>query len=321
MHKFRIIPLLAILSACRTPDGATLREATTVGPPADVLNLIGSTYDPTVSAVETDDTSTVSLCRETLVKITAKDPVTLDAREVGLRLYVRKGTADAAKLKTVIVMPPTGGENVLDRNYARLLCIKGFRAALVEGWYGDTETSLDLAMHDRGALRMLAAVRHVIEYLKLEHAGQLGILGTSVGAISSVLVLGYEPRVAAAALIVGGGGLAEIIALSTEKGLTKLRAERLPGLGFVDTDAYRVALAAKVRIDPFDFIGYTGKKPVWMMVATKDTTVPTKNQWDLYHAYGDQELLTHDDDHINTIVYTAASKGLHITSFFAAQLK
>jgi hypothetical protein len=73
--------------------------------------------------------------------------------------------------------------------------------------------------------------------------------------------------------------------------------------------------------EPLDFIGDSGPKKVLMMVALKDVTVPTKNQYDLYHAFGDQELLTHDSDHIGTILYTYLTEQVKILRFLDANLK
>ena len=58
-----------------------------------------------------------------------------------------------------------------------------------------------------------------------------------------------------------------------------------------------------------------------MMVALKDVTVPTKNQFALYHAYGDQSLMTHNGDHFGTIVYTFATEQLRILNFLHSNLK
>jgi dienelactone hydrolase len=176
-------------------------------------------------------------------------------------------------------------------------------------------------MHDRGALRALAAVRHSIEFLKIRRPHQLGILGTSVGAITSALVTGYEPRISAAALIVGGAGMPEIISESDESHLSRLRDDRLKAYRIQNVETYRELLSQHIKIEPLDFINMSGKKDIWMMVGTKDLTVPTANQYKLAQAFGNAQVQTYADDHLNTIKYTAFQKTSAILSFFGSVLK
>ena len=327
---FLALSTLAMVTACNqvaTPPAkksAVRAEANLIPQPqkpsANILDRIEKSYTPKITAAETDITETFSVCQKKEVVLTTLDPVNQTPSDVKLTHYVRI-LADPSQAKTVIIMPPTGGVTPLDHYYAERFCLAGFRIALVESWTSDTLAELDMDMHDRAALRALTAVRHTIEYLKPNRSSQIGILGTSVGAISSALALGYESRIAAGALIVGGGGMPEIIATSTEKTLSKLRSDRMTSLGITGIKDYEDQLRQHVHIEPLDFINLSGKKSVWMMIATKDITVPTKNQFDLYHAFGDQDLLTYEDNHINTILYTAALHAPDIEKFFHEHLK
>lgn len=297
---------------------ALLSSSVFAAPPQEVLDLISRTYDPRVSAVETDATTLLELCRRVNVELTAQDPVTMKPGKIKLTTFVRKFSENKAKeLKTVIVMPPTGGVNALDWGYAAHLCANGIRAAVVTNWDFDTLNEMDMNMHDRGALRALAAVRHVIEYLAPRRPKQLGMLGTSVGAISSALIAGYDRRISAAALIVGGAGMPEVISRSTESHLTKLREERMAHYKFESVDAYQKALSQHIKIEPMDFVNFSGKKKIWMMIATNDSTVPTKNQWDLFKAFGSQPgSLQYPGDHLQTILRTSAVHTLSIVNYF-----
>jgi dienelactone hydrolase len=310
MHKFLLLISLVCSSAFAQP-------------PRAMLDLINRTYDPRISVTETEVTTLLEVCHRTNVELTAQDPVTLKPGKVKLTMFVRKFSEDKAPdLKTVIVMPPTGGVNALDWSYAALLCSNNFRVAVITNWDFDTFNEIDMGMHDRGALRALAAVRHSIEYLKPRRPNQLGILGTSVGAISAALVTGFEPRVSAAALIVGGAGLSEIIAQSDESHLAALRKARMEHFKFESLGSYQSALSQNIKIEPLDFAGYSGPKKVWMMIATKDTTVPTANQWKLFKAFGSQSgSLTFGGNHLETILHTSAVNGLTIVGYFKSVLQ
>lgn len=288
----------------------------------EVINLIEKTYNPAIESTSKDITTFVDLCHRTEIELIAQDPVSLKPGKVKFTQFIRKFSfGDPGDLKTVIVMPPTGGVNVLDWSYAARLCLNDFRVVVLTNWDFDTLNELDMNMHDRGALRALAAIRHTVEFLSPRRPNQIGILGTSVGAISSVLAIGYESRISAGALIVGGVGMPEIIANSTESHLTKLRNDRMAAYKFADVQSYQQALAAHVKIDPKDFINYSGPKNIWMMVATKDDTVPTKNQWELFKAYGKPASLMYPDNHLETIKHTAFADTGTIIEYFKSVLK
>lgn len=302
---------------------ATLATSAYAQPPQEILDLISRTYNPSIQSQKTDITQWYDLCHKEEVVLTAQDPVTMKPGHVKFTTLVVRGSQSVQQnLKTVIVMPPTGGVNALDWLYAGRLCISGFRTAVVTNWDFDTLNELDMDMHDRGALRALAAIRHTIEFLNPVRAKQLGIFGTSVGAISSVMATGYEARISAAALIVGGGGLREIIARSTEQHLTKLRQDRMAAFHLQSVEAYQQMLSPHIKIEPLDFIGMSGPKNYWMMIATQDDTVPTANQWKLYKALGSPaNSLTYASDHVGTILYTSAQEGDKIVDFFQRVLE
>ena len=286
-------------------------------PPAEVLNLIERTYNPNVKAVETDVTTLVDLCNRSDVQLTAQDPVTMKPGTVKLTLLSpRFSSEDRSDLRTVVIMPPTGGVNALDWAYAARICLSNYRVAVVTNWDFDTFNELDMNMHDRGALRALAAIRHTIEFLNPKRASQLGILGTSVGAISSILATGYEQRISAAALIVGGVGISEIIANSNESHLSKLRTDRMAQFKIASIKDYQKALADHCKIDPKDFINYSGRKNIWMMIGTKDDTVPTANQWEAFNLFGQPASLMFPGNHLETITHTAFADTGAIIDFF-----
>lgn len=301
----------------------TLGATAYAQPPQQVLDLINRTYNPAIQAQQTDITQWYDLCRRVEVVLTAQDPVTMKPGQIKLTTFVLKGSESVqSNLKTVVVMPPTGGVNALDWAYAARLCVSGLRAAVVTNWDFDTFNELDMDMHDRGALRALAAIRHSIEFLNPKRPKQLGIFGTSVGAISSAMATGYDARISAAALVVGGGGLREIIARSTEQHLSDLRQQRMAAFHLNSVDAYQQMLSPHIKIEPLDFIGMSGPKNIWMMIATKDDTVPTANQMKLYQAFGRPgNSLSYASDHLGTILYTSANEGGKIVDFFQRVLE
>jgi len=89
---------------------------------------------------------------------------------------------------------------------------------------------------------------------------------------------------------------------------------------FPNLDSYTQALEQQIHIDPLDFIGRTGTKKIWMMIAENDTTVSTQDQIDLYKAFGSQELVTINQPHVPAIIQTFITHQSDIQRFFSRNL-
>lgn len=318
------LPSHAAELSCRLPDA----------PPA-FLDLVSQDRKVTIKEGEPQFTLTgvnrdskahipkiFNNCRMTPVEITGKDPITGQPRIVQVLSYAQKG-ADPKKMRTVVLMPPTGGQNALDDWYANRLCDNNLRVVMVQHWTGDMINDHDFGSHDRGAMRAVAAVADVVEYIQPAKPAQLGILGTSVGAITSALALGVDARISTGALIVAGGGMGDIIGKSTEEHLARLREERMadPAMHLPTETDYVRAATENVKIEPLTFARFAKPKKVLSFMGTKDVTVPTANQRLLYQAFGSQELVTHDDNHLETIKHTYFNYRDKIASFFVDNLQ
>jgi hypothetical protein len=291
-------------------------QAALAQPSKEVLTRLNSSFRPGFTAVETPAGRSLSFCKLLDVRLTVTDPITGTEGFVQNRIYEARNGSD----RTVLLLPPTGGENILDQGYANHLCSAGFRVVILQTWQNQLEVSLDPAMHDNGAVRALSAIRHTLDYLKPSRGAQVGILGTSVGALSASLALGFDPRLSSGVLIVGGFGFSEIVARSTETGATKLRDARMKAFGLKTMDDYVALLAEKVVIEPGDFADFSGRKNVLAFVGTRDVTVPTKNQLALVKGYG-AESEEYAGDHTQTILNTFTWKRGKITAFFEKNLQ
>ena len=294
----------------------SLSPSALAAPPQAVLERLEKSFTPGFALSEKAAVRSLSFCRLTDVRLETRDPVTGGEAFVQIRMYHARRETD----RTVILLPPTGGENILDQGYANHLCAAGFHVALLQTWAHQTEVTLAPSMHDNGAVRSLSAIRHTLDYLKPSRANQVGILGTSVGALTSSLALGFEPRINHAVLIVGGLGFSEIVARSTEKGAAKLRDTRMKAFGLKSVEDYVRFLSEHVKVEPGHFVDFSGKKKVLAFVGTKDDTVPTRNQQELVKAYG-AESDEYAGDHTQTILNTFTWKRGKIAAFFEENLR
>ncbi len=295
-------------------------------PSPEAISLIEKSYVPGITthiiSSEEKGLSGLATCQIDRVQIGAKDPIENKLSLVTARLYQPKifGQTNPVS-RAVIVLPPIGGMTPLDEAYSLGLCTFGFRAVILEAWTPDSRDEFDLMAHDRQAVRAVTAVRRLIELLAPVRPKQIGLLGTSAGAIIGALAVGIDSRLSAAALIVGGGNLPEIYAKSTEEGLSRLREARMRAYGFTTVEEYLEALKASIRIDPLNFASYSGPKRVLTVLAEDDTVVPTATQWALYEAFGSQELIRLKASHFFAIADTAVSRHRDILTFFQANLE
>jgi hypothetical protein len=275
-------------------------------------------YDPNITYFASDDGLSGFQCKLQRVFVTGKDPVSQASRYIDIKHYI-PGAGMPNSGRAVIILPPTGGENVLDNKWANTLCKRGFRVAILQRWELLPEEQIGLSMYDRMSLRALVAVLHTSEYFAHTGAKSIGLLGTSLGAIQGAAAVGFDPKIKAATLIVGGIGLHEILANSDEQGITALRDARMQLWG-TKLDAYQAALDKAISIEPGDFIGFSGPKKVLSIVALKDKTVPTANQMKMYDAFGKQELITLNKDHFGAVKHTGIMLSGQVSEFFDKNL-
>jgi dienelactone hydrolase len=288
-------------------------------PPADVLKLVQA-YDSNIVYSTTKSSLSATGCGFRTVTVTGADPLKDIPANVYTKEYIPPFAQGAQGLKSIVLLPPTGGENILDDQYANEFCHAGFRVIMLTAWdFSPTPSETDLGVHDRGAIRALTAVRHVVEYLEKTGTAKVGIFGTSVGALTAELALGVDPRIESGVFIVGGLGIADIIATSDESGLTALRNERMSWMR-LDAQGYKEALEKSVRIEPGDFIGYSGPKKIFSVMALNDTTVPTVFQEKLYEDYGRQLMVPSFGDHKTVIILASIVLPGAFTAFFGGTL-
>jgi hypothetical protein len=250
------------------------------------------------------------LARKTLV---ARDPVTGGELRIVFDHYRPVALTETA---TVLVLPPMGHENTLDRFYARNLCAAGIGAALVKDWSGDDEMVEDMASHHRGQLRARVALTSVLDFVP----GHVGVLGASIGALHGSMLFASEPRVRAAVLIVGGGPLWSVLARSGMSKLERLRAKRMRKLGLDSIEAYEAALRAQLPLDTTRFLPLARGKQAFMVIGLQDEVVKPETQFALWRALGKPEKREIDSGHIMTVIKAYTRHHQEIEDFLARVL-
>ena len=275
-------------------------------------------YDPAIKSFVAPDGMSGWGCYLDRVFVDGRDPVTRANRTVNLKQY-RPAPGMPSSGRAIMVMPPTGGENPLDNKWANEFCKRGFRVVIVQSWNLFSDEEIDLRMYDRTAIRAIAAMLHTSEFLKQSGAKSIGLLGTSLGAIQGAAAVAYDPKISVGVFIVGGIHLGEILAASDEATIAKTREIR-KDMWKMSQDQYLQKIEAATTVEPADFIGMSGPKKVLSVIATKDTTVPTRNQELLWEAFGKQDVIRFDTNHIGAVKKAGLFKPTYISNFFDANL-
>lgn len=216
----------------------------------------------------------------------------------------------------VIVMPPTGGTNLIDRSYAAGLCEKGIGAVILDHWSDDDEYNLELEIHTRFYRRAQAA----IDLLLAQYNGKsFGILGTSVGALHGSIAFARVPQIKSGLFIVGGAPIAEIIAHSNQAAMVTAREVRFKRYGFKSDEEYLAALKKVLPYEPLEIEFDRSAKRLGLIVSTNDLTVPTANQILLREKWVPDVEYTTSWSHVLAIVKTWLFDKSKVVDFFSAR--
>lgn len=217
----------------------------------------------------------------------------------------------------VIIMPPTGGMNFIDRSYARQFCHDGMSTYILENWSGDDEYVIDYSIHNRLYGRAQKAIQMVLN--SIPEGEPVGIFGTSVGGLFTAQAIGSKPRLQTGFSIVGGAHIAEIIVRSTQNAMEKAKEVRRKEFHFKTDDEYLQELDPHIKIDPYYMDGHKGKT-LGMVYSPLDSVVPAENQRLLMDIWRPEKVITINHNHMWSIVEAWFLHQKGISLFFKESL-
>ena len=231
--------------------------------------------------------------------------------QIEVEIYTDKPASEMTDM--VIVLPPTGGATYLENYYAKALAKRGFYVVKVLGWERPNNYDLDLNIHRK----LLTKAHNVVETIvKEENSFQsYSLLGTSLGGIHSSISLGQIDKIKTAVIITAGAPVSEVIANSTESGLSKIREKRFADLNLKNMEEYEEALRHTGIPNALDYEESLKKKNVFLVMALKDKSVPIKNQEMLLKAIEPKKVLKYNSGHFWTIVKTWLFNSDEVISF------
>lgn len=182
---------------------------------------------------------------------------------------------DSSAARTLIIFPPTGFTNYIDRSYAKTFCAEHYNVVILNRWTGDEGDDGDMNSHQRYYERSQKVVKMVLAQTKTPF---VGMLGTSLGALFASMSASLYPQINAVFIIVGGAPISSIIADSDQAPLVSLYEKRKAQFNFRNRAEYAAALDREIQLDPLKLPPPPATTALGVIIAGSDDTVPTRYQ-------------------------------------------
>jgi hypothetical protein len=214
-----------------------------------------------------------------------------------LELY-RAADASSSNPRPLVLMTPPTKAAFAARYLAGRFARRGIHGAVIVPEKALLETHLtpgeverrlrDTVVAARVALRVLGELTEV-------DRGQLHYFGVSAGGIFGAVLLGVEPMIRRAVLVLPGGDLPRIVTESDEASVVAYRvAWKARG---VDPETLRREFAREVRTDPQHLARFVEPARILLFLGAGDTVVPVATGRTLRAALGDPETYVLGGNH------------------------
>lgn len=214
----------------------------------------------------------------------------------------------ATKRPAVVVLDILDGAQVVGRAEALWLAQHDIPALIVHmAYYGPRRAkgsrerllSTDVDKSVANITQTVLDCRRAVAWLETRpevDPARLGVVGTSLGSFVGGVVAGAEPKVKAACLLLGGGGLVDSFGEHPNAGVV-LAALALAGI---------TKESLKKQIGPVDPLTYADKlkgKRLLLIAASKDDVVPPSAMKRLWEATDKPKLEWVDATHVGAALY------------------
>jgi dienelactone hydrolase len=260
-------------------------------------------------------------CTRTKLTIEVKDPRTSAIKSV-LLWYERPLTDH--KVPAVLIVPTIEGVTALEPQTADNLCGAGMAGIIAEVNDPEFPTVFpSWAYEDQNDRFAIMALRTAIDFVSQQpeiDASKIGIIGLSLGGITTSMLAGVEPdRLKAIVSVVGGGNLPHILSYSDHGRVSTFRANRMKAAGYNTVDQYENQLRSTVKLDPAYFAQFAKRENIFMIMADNDTKVPSVAQTEQFESFGKPSGLVYSGGHVDTLIKVTYFDFAHVTEFLNAK--
>ena len=254
-----------------------------------------------------------------LLEYTALTP---DQREVKFSYYRHRDTR--TKRPLILVIPAIGGFTPMETTLAAYFGSRNCNVVVAKISADISDLKREPEQMQEMVVQTNADTRGVLDFVASQSENdphKIAAIGTSLGGIRLSMLLAVEKRIKAAALIVTGGDLPEIMATSEENTIVKYRKYKMRERGIQSVEEYQNLFARNIEVDPLITAPFLNRDHLMMFRSVIDKDVPTKNQYKLWNALGRPKSVEIRLPHIPTAGYTVLFKSGKIYRFFLQNFK
>jgi pimeloyl-ACP methyl ester carboxylesterase len=192
----------------------------------------------------------------------------------------------------ILLLPAIWGDGYMDR-LAQDLTERGFACLQFPSHrYLDQLRGLSRMKMDSLAetlRQQVAEAGQVLHWLSTQPGvdpERIGILGTSIGAIIASLLTEADGRIQAAAYLLGGGNLPEIMVAPQGYVKKRVRERIMSENGLTEDEFKKSAVQSLQRVDPLTYAGRLDAGRILMVNGRFDQVIPYDNARELWDALG-----------------------------------
>lgn len=187
----------------------------------------------------------------------------------------------------LILFPTISGVTLLEKTLARYYSNRGMDVVIPVSMVRDFEFNQDtVKAMDEGFWRSIIQTKSVLKDLrKTREYKRTYVMGGSQGGTRSAMLLGRSLHIDKAYTFVAGGDFAKIFAQSKVGKVRDLREKHMRALGLKTKSLYEAYLRSSFKFHPEESCSKRTAE-LKMLVATRDTSVPTATQQSLWRGCG-----------------------------------
>lgn len=242
-------------------------------------------YTPTVKQIRTSRAG----CDAQDIEFTTTYPQRDTELTIKAKTFIPLNSS--TKVPLIFMLPPLGGASRLDIVVGETFCKNNLAAFIITtDMTGLNAPSLVPATdHDHTHRRVAAALKGAMivasSYPEI-NSQKFGLFGISLGGILGSVAYSVIPEISAATLMVNGGDVPHILAISDQNPVQNLKKARMLEQGFTSNAEYEAFLNANLEIDPLHFAKLVNPDTLKLYLSNNDKSVPTVDQMSYYNALG-----------------------------------
>ncbi len=205
----------------------------------------------------------------------------------------------------ILSVPTIEGISLMEKSVLRQMCKMNVAGIIAHvNNEGFDIGSQAIAIADNQLIRGAVALRRLIDILEnlpavenspsisrlLVDTKRIGIVGLSVGTISSLLATAVDERIKGLFIMGAVGNTPHTLAYSIHSKVKSLRDAQMKRLGFKRKEQYEKFLRQKMKATPVQFSSLLAKRNIYQIIILNDSVAPTSGQLEIQNSTGNTKV-------------------------------